>query len=55
MIMVKSKFSEELGVVCHFLCDFFFEKPHNQRWEFKSKSCKKILNQLSIMKKNLQS
>ena len=30
----KSKFSEELGVVCHFLCDFFCV-PHNQRWEFK--------------------
>lgn len=30
-----SKFSEELGVVCHFLCDFFCA-PHYYRWEFKS-------------------
>ena len=30
----RNKFSEELGVVCHFLCDFFC-LPHNQRWEFK--------------------
>ena len=29
------KFSEELGVVCHFLCDFFCA-PHYYRWEFKS-------------------
>lgn len=29
-----NKFSQELGVVCHFLCDFFC-MPHNLRWEFK--------------------
>ncbi|WP_244835447.1 zinc dependent phospholipase C family protein [Clostridium sp. BJN0001] len=29
------KFSEELGVICHFLCDFFCA-PHYYRWEFKS-------------------
>ena len=28
-----SKFSQELGVICHFLCDFFCV-PHSQRWEF---------------------
>lgn len=31
----ENKFSQELGVVCHFLCDFFCI-PHNKRWEFKS-------------------
>lgn len=31
----KKKFSEELGVVCHFLCDFFC-MPHNRRMEFKN-------------------
>ena len=30
----KNKFSEELGVVCHFLCDYFCY-PHYDRWEFK--------------------
>lgn len=29
------KFSEELGVICHFLCDFFCA-PHYYRWECKS-------------------
>ncbi|MPM64074.1 hypothetical protein SDC9_110960 [bioreactor metagenome] len=29
-----SKFNQELGVICHFLCDFFCV-PHSQRWEFK--------------------
>lgn len=33
--MTIGKFSEELGVVCHFLCDFFCA-PHYYRWEFKS-------------------
>lgn len=28
-----SKLSQELGVVCHFLCDFFCT-PHSERWEF---------------------
>lgn len=30
-----AKFSEELGVICHFLCDFFCA-PHYYRWECKS-------------------
>ena len=29
------KFNQELGVICHFLCDYFCI-PHYQRWEFKS-------------------
>jgi hypothetical protein len=29
-----SRFSQELGVICHFLCDFFCI-AHNERWEFK--------------------
>ena len=29
-----SRFSQELGVVCHFLCDFFCV-AHSERWEFK--------------------
>lgn len=33
--MTVGKFSEELGVICHFLCDFFCA-PHYYRWEFKS-------------------
>ena len=38
--MTIGKFSEELGVVCHFLCDFFCA-PHYYRWEFKSTSAVK--------------
>jgi hypothetical protein len=38
--MTVGKFSEELGVVCHFLCDFFCA-PHYYRWEFKSTSAVK--------------
>lgn len=30
-----NKFNQELGVVCHFLCDYFCI-PHFERWEFKS-------------------
>lgn len=29
------KFSAELGVICHFLCDYYCI-PHAQRWEFKN-------------------
>jgi len=29
------RFSAELGVICHFLCDYFC-LAHNKRWEFKS-------------------
>ncbi len=30
----QKRFSGELGVICHFVCDYFC-LPHNQRWEFK--------------------
>ncbi|AQR93166.1 zinc dependent phospholipase C family protein [Clostridium saccharoperbutylacetonicum] len=33
--LTVGKFSEELGVICHFLCDFFCA-PHYYRWEFKN-------------------
>ena len=45
----KSKFSEELGVVCHFLCDFFCV-PHNQRWEFKKAIKKHVLYEKRLSK-----
>lgn len=36
----ENRFSQELGVICHFLCDFFCV-PHNKRWEFKSANAMK--------------
>lgn len=36
-----SRFSQELGVICHFLCDFFC-LPHSERWEFKHSMQKHI-------------
>lgn len=36
-----SSFNQELGVICHFLCDFFCV-PHHQRWEFKHSMSKHI-------------
>lgn len=38
----SKRFSAELGVVCHFLCDYF-TLPHYERWEFKH-SMKKHIN-----------
>lgn len=35
-----NRFNQELGVICHFLCDYFCV-PHHQRWEFKSPSAVK--------------
>lgn len=35
------KFSQELGVICHFLCDFLCV-PHSYRWEFKHSMKKHI-------------
>lgn len=32
----KKKFNQELGVVCHFLTDYF-SLAHEERWEFKHK------------------
>lgn len=29
----KGRYSENLGIICHFLCDYFC-LPHNQRWRF---------------------
>ncbi len=47
-----SKFSQELGVICHFLCDFFCV-PHSERWEFKHSMKKHMLyeKELSIVAK----
>lgn len=36
-----SSFNQELGVICHFLSDFFCV-PHHQRWEFKHSMNKHI-------------
>lgn len=35
-----NSFNQELGVICHFLCDYFCV-PHNQRWEFKNPNAMK--------------
>ena len=35
------RFSQEVGVICHFLCDFFCV-PHSERWEFKHSMSKHI-------------
>jgi len=55
--MTVGKFSEELGVVCHFLCDFFCA-PHYYRWEFKSTSAVKqhmmYENNLAKLAKNFK-
>ena len=45
----KAKFSEELGVICHFLCDFFCV-PHNKRWEFKKAIKKHVLYEKGLAK-----
>ena len=45
----KSKFSEELGVVCHFLCDYFC-LPHYQRWEFKNSMKKHVTYEKNLAK-----
>ena len=37
----SGNFSQELGVICHFLCDFFCV-PHSYRWEFKHSMKKHI-------------
>ena len=49
-----SKFNQELGVICHFLCDFFCV-PHSQRWEFKHSMKKHMLyeRELSAVAKEL--
>ena len=48
-----NSFNQELGVICHFLCDFFCV-PHSYRWEFKH-SMKEHLQyetELSLIAKN---
>lgn len=45
----KNKFSEELGIICHFLCDYFCV-PHSYRWEFKSYMKKHILYEKALSK-----
>ncbi len=37
-----SKLSQELGVICHFLCDFFCA-PHSERWEFSHSMNKHVI------------
>ena len=44
-----NKFNQELGVICHFLCDYFC-LPHHQRWEFKSAN---IVKEHLMYEKNL--
>lgn len=48
-----SKLSQEIGVVCHFLCDFFCV-PHSQRWELSHSMNKHIVyeRELAIIAKN---
>ena len=47
-----SKLSQELGVICHFLCDFFCV-PHSRRWEMTHSMNKHITyeKELSIVAK----
>ena len=46
----KEKFSIELGVVCHFLCDFF-SLPHDEEWSFKeSVTLKHVLYEKKLHK-----
>lgn len=45
----REKFSSELGVVCHFLCDYFCI-PHYERWEFKDNMKDHILYEKKLGK-----
>ncbi|MGU8477178.1 zinc dependent phospholipase C family protein [Clostridium perfringens] len=46
----KEKFSIELGVICHFLCDFF-SLPHDEEWGFKeSVTLKHVLYEKKLHK-----
>lgn len=44
-----NKFNQELGVICHFLCDYFCV-PHNQRWEFKRAMKSHIIYEKNLAK-----
>lgn len=54
-ISATVRFSQELGVICHFLCDFFCI-PHSKRWEFKHSLNKhvKYEKELSVIGKNFK-
>lgn len=45
----KKRFNQELGVVCHFLCDYFC-LAHAERWEFKNKFKKHVQYELVLAK-----
>lgn len=45
----KKRFNQELGVVCHFLCDYFC-LAHAERWEFKNKFKKHVQYELVLGK-----
>lgn len=49
-----SKFSQELGVICHFLCDFLCV-PHSRRWEMSHSMNKHVVyeKELSIVAREL--
>lgn len=49
-----SRFNQELGVICHFLCDFFCV-PHSFRWEFKHSMKEHLLyeTELSLISKDI--
>ena len=45
----RGKFSEELGIICHFICDYFC-LPHNKRWEFKNAMKKHVIYENTLAK-----
>lgn len=45
----RKKFSCELGVLCHFLCDYFC-LAHNRRWRFKDNFKKHVSYEKSLAK-----
>lgn len=45
----RKKFSAELGVICHFICDFFC-LAHNRRWRLKSAFKKHMMYEQELNK-----
>lgn len=45
----KKKFSGELGVICHYICDFFC-LAHNRRWRLKSDLKKHMMYEKELNK-----
>lgn len=45
-----SRLSQELGVICHFLCDFFCV-AHSERWEFKHSMNKHVIYERELAAK----